>query len=72
MVMGIRSPVGVADRRRAAGAPEVALESLIINHLRHRPASIRYHTLMGVILHPPIRHRHLRIRHIYILREDLS
>lgn len=70
--MAIRSLVGVADRRRAAEPPEVALESLIINHLRHRPANIRYHPITGDILHPPIRHRHLRIRHICILREDLS
>lgn len=67
--MAIKSPVGVA-RRRAAEPPEVAPESLIINHLRHRPVNIRYHPITGDILHPPI--RRLRIRHIYILREDLS
>jgi len=70
--MAIKNPVGVVDRRRAAGLPEVVLESLITNHLRHRPVNIRYHPITGDILHPLIRHRHLQIRHICILREDLS
>lgn len=70
--MAIKSPVGVADHRRAAEPPEVVLESLITSHLRHRPANIRY-LITGDILRPPIRRRrHLRIRHICILREDLS
>lgn len=71
--MAIKSPVGVADHHRAAGPPEVALELLITNHLRHRLANIRYHPIMGDILRPPIRRRHLlQIQHICILREDLS
>lgn len=69
--MAIKSPVGVVDRRQAAVPPEVVLESLITSHLRHRLANIRY-PITGDILRPPIRRRHLRIRHICILREDLS
>lgn len=70
--MAIKSPVRVADRRRAAVPPEVAPESLITNHLRHRPVNIRYHPITGDILHLLIRRHLLRIQHICILREDLS
>lgn len=69
--MAIKSPAGEADRRRAAGPPGVAPELLIISHPRHRPANIRCHPITGATLRPPIR-RHHRIRHICILREDLS
>lgn len=69
--MATKSPVGEAAHP-AAGLPEVPLESLIINRHRRHPANIRYHPIMGATRHR-LRRRHLhRIRHICILREDLS
>jgi hypothetical protein len=70
--MAIRNPVEEADRLRAAEPPEVALESLITSHLHHLPANIRCHPITGAIRRLLIRRHHLQIRHICILREDLS
>lgn len=70
--MAIRRPVEEAGRLQAVEPPEVVLGSLIINHLRHRPANIHYHPITGAIRRLLIRRRHLRTRHICILREDPS